>query len=55
MTEIMKFIDTVIITISGIGYINGVMILGEIGNIHRFSKPHQLLAYTGLDPSVRQS
>ena len=31
------------------------MILGEIGDIHRFSKPRQLLAYAGLDPSVKQS
>jgi transposase len=55
MTDIMKFNDSVIMTIPGIGYINGGMILGEIGNIHRFSKPKQLLAYAGLDPSVHQS
>lgn len=55
MTEIMEFNDSVIMTIPGIGYINGGMILGEIGDIHRFSKPHQLLAYAGLDPSVNQS
>ena len=55
MTEIMKFNDSVIMTIPGIGYINGGMILGEIGDIHRFSKPRQLLAYAGLDPSVKQS
>ena len=39
MTEIMKFNDSVIMTIPGIGYINGGMILGEIGDIHRFSNP----------------
>ena len=55
MTEIMKFNDSVIMTIPGIGFVNGGMILGEIGDIHRFSKPHQLLAYAGLDPSVKQS
>ena len=55
MAEIMKFNDSVITTIPGIGYINGGMILGEIGDIHRFSKPHQLLAYAGLNPSVKQS
>ena len=55
MTEIMQFNDSVIITIPGIGYVNGGMILGEIGDIHRFSKPHQLLAFAGLDPSVKQS
>ena len=55
MTGIMKFSDSVIMTIPGIGYINGRMILGEIGDIHRFSKPHQMLAYAGLDPSVHES
>ena len=55
MTEIMKFNDSVIMTIPGIGYINGGMILGEIGDIHRFSNPNKLLAFAGLDPSVYQS
>ena len=55
MTDIMKYLDSVIITIPGIGYINGGMILGEIGNIHRFSNPKKLLAFAGLDPSVYQS
>lgn len=55
MTEIMKYNDSVIMTIPGIGYINGEMILGEIGDIHRFSSPNKLLAYAGLDPSVYQS
>lgn len=50
MAEIMKFNDSVIMTIPGIGYINGGMILGEIGDIHRFSKPHKLLACAGLIP-----
>ena len=55
MTEIMKYNDSVIMTIPGIGYINGGMILGEIGDIHRFPSPNKLLAYAGLDPSVYQS
>ena len=55
MTNIMRFGDFVIMTIPGIGYINGGMILGEIGNIHRFSNPSKLLAFAGLDPSVYQS
>ena len=42
-------------TIPGIGPINGGMILGEIGDISRFSKPRKLLAFAGLDPSVYQS
>ena len=55
MTDIMKFHDSVIMTIPGIGHINGGMILGEIGDIHRFSSPNKLLAFAGLDPSVYQS
>lgn len=55
MTDIMKFNNSVIMTIPGIGYVNGGMILGEIGNIHRFSSPNKLLAFAGLDPTVYQS
>lgn len=55
MAEIMKFHDSVIMTIPGIGSINGGMILGEIGDIHRFKSPKQLLAFAGLDPTVYQS
>ena len=43
MKEIMRFNDSVIMTIPGIGYLNGGMILGEIGDIHRFSTPKKLL------------
>ena len=55
MADIMKFNDSVIMTIPGIGYSNGGMILGEIDNIHRFTSPGKLLAFAGLDPSVYQS
>ena len=55
MTDIKNFNDSVIMTIPSICYINGGMILGEIGNIHRFSSPSKLLAFAGLDPSVYQS
>lgn len=47
--------DNDVMAIPGIEYINGGMILGEIGDIHRFSKPCQLLAFARLDPSVYQS
>lgn len=55
MEDIMLFHDSVIMTIPSIGFINGGMILGEIGDIHRFSNPSKLLAFVGLDPSVYQS
>ncbi len=53
--DIMDKMDSVIKTVPGIGSLNGAMIIGEIGDIHRFEKPCQLLAYAGLDPSVYQS
>lgn len=55
MTDVVKSLDSVIMTIPGIGYINGGMILGEIGDISRFNHPSKLLAFAGLDPSVYQS
>jgi len=53
--DIMNDLDSVIKSIPGIGNVNGAMIIGEIGNINRFKKSSQLLAYAGLDPSVYQS
>ena len=53
--DTVKSLDSVILSIPGIGYINGGMILGEIGEITRFSTPSKLLAFAGLDPSVYQS
>lgn len=55
MEDIVKSLDSVIMTIPGIGYINGGMILGEIGDVTRFTNPSKLLAFAGLDPSVYQS
>lgn len=53
--SLMQTLDSVIMTVPGISYIDGAMILGEIGNINRFSNPCKLLAFAGLDPSVYQS
>ena len=55
ITDIVTSLDSVIMTIPGIGAVNGGMILGEIGDIKRFSSPSKLLAFAGLDPSVYQS
>ena len=55
MEDIVSSLDSVIMTTPGIGAINGGMILGEIGDISRFSHPSKLLAFAGLDPSVYQS
>ena len=55
LQDIVSSLDSVIMTIPGISLINGGMILGEIGDINRFSKSRKLLAFAGLDPSVCQS
>ena len=55
MELIVNSLDSVIMTIPGVGFINGGMILGEIGNITRFSNPSKVLAFAGLDPAVYQS
>ncbi len=55
MANLVTCLHSVIMTIPGIGCVNGGIILGEIGDIHRFSSPTKLLAFAGLDPSVYQS
>ncbi|MFS8541641.1 MAG: IS110 family transposase, partial [Tissierellales bacterium] len=57
-TEISNLLhktNTVITTITGIGDVLGAIIIGEIGDICRFEKASQLVAYAGLDVAVRQS
>lgn len=55
MANLVTCLHSVLMTIPGIDVINGGMILGEIGDIHRFSSPNKLLAFAGLDPTVYQS
>ena len=44
-----------ILTIPGISYRMGAMILAEIGDFSRFDSPDKLLAYAGLSPSTYES
>ena len=53
--SIMKEINSPILTIPGIGYTLGAIILSEIGNIENFDKHGKLLAFAGLEPSTYQS
>jgi transposase len=53
--QMMKLIDSKIMSIPGIGDILGPIILGEIGNADRFSSAKKLVAFAGLDPVVSQS
>ena len=47
--------NDVITSIIGIGDILGAIIISEIGDISRFESASQLVAYAGLDSSVKQS
>jgi len=51
----MLKMDSPILTIPGISFTLGAVILTEIGNIHNFDNPAKLLAFAGLDPSAYQS
>lgn len=53
--NLLNDINPVITSITGIGSILGASILSEIGDISRFEKASQLVAYAGLDVSVKQS
>jgi len=46
---------TFITTCPGIGNVLGATILGEIGDFARFPEPKKLVAFVGIDPSVKQS
>jgi len=52
---IMDTLNSPIMTIPGISYRLGSVILAEIGNIHNFSNPNKLLKFAGLEPSVHES
>ena len=56
--EISSMINSlcpVITSITGIGNVLGAAIFSEIGDISRFEKANQLVAYAGLDVAVKQS
>ena len=57
--EIKQIMDTQIhspiLTIPGISYRMGAMIIAEIGDFSRFDSPDRILAYAGMSPSTYQS
>lgn len=53
--HILDALHSPILTIPGIGYRMGAMILAEIGDFARFDSPDKVLAYAGLSPSIYQS
>ena len=52
---LLKEFDTQLTSIPGVGTVLAATILSEIGDISRFSSADKLLAFAGLDPSVKQS
>jgi transposase len=53
--RIMDNLNSPILTVPGISYAMGSMIVAEIGDFKRFDSPDKLLAYAGLSPSTYQS
>ena len=53
--SIMDTSNSPIMTIPGINYRMGAMILAEVGDFSRFSNADQILAFAGLSPSTYQS
>ena len=52
---IMDEIASPILSIPGISYRMGAMIIAEIGDFSRFDSPDKILAYAGMSPSTYQS
>lgn len=53
--DIMDELESPILSIPGISYNLGSIILAEIVDINRFDTPDQLQAFAGLDPATHQS
>lgn len=53
--EYYEKFDCYLHTIPGIGIIGAATILAEIGDISRFKNSSSLIAFAGIDPTVRQS
>ena len=53
--SIMDKINSLILTIPGIGYSMGAQIIAEIGDFKNFDSPDKILAFAGLSPSTYQS
>ncbi len=53
--SIMDKINSPILTIPGISYHMGAMIIAEIGDFNCFDSADKILAYAGMSPSTYQS
>jgi transposase len=55
ISRLMEKLGSPITTITGIGNVTGATIIGEIGDISKFSSPRKLVAFAGIDASVSKS
>lgn len=55
IASLLKEFNSSLTSIPGVGTVLAATILSEIGDISRFSSADKLLAFAGLDPSVKQS
>ena len=55
IASLLKEFNSHLTSIPGVGTVLAATILSEIGDISRFSSADKLLAFAGLDPSVKQS
>ena len=53
--KIMDAIDSPILSVPGISYALGSMIVAEIGDFSRFESPDKILAFAGCSPTTYQS
>ena len=51
----LEKVNSVVMTIPGVGPATGAIIVGEIGDVNRFANPGKLVAFAGIDPTVMQS
>lgn len=55
IADLLHKTNQYITTITGVGDVLGAIIVSEIGDINRFERPNQLVAFAGLDVIVKQS
>jgi transposase len=55
IAELLPKFNTNLTTIPGVGTTLAATIVSEIGDINRFDSPEKLVAFAGIDPSVKQS
>ena len=53
--EAVRKLDTHILSIPGIAEISAGSIIAEFGDIKNFESPEKMLAFAGLEPSIKQS